>query len=91
MTYCCKFLEQGYAGGYVGQNTIVAEAMRQGEILALEWKHVDVERHTAFLPDTKNGTSRTVPLSPAAVALTGSSQIDLIIVAPPTVDRRSLD
>lgn len=47
----------------------VETAMRQGEILALEWQYVDLEKRTAHLPDTKNGTSRTVPLSSAAVAL----------------------
>lgn len=47
----------------------IETAMRQGEILALEWRHVDLEKRTAHLPDTKNGTSRTVPLSSAAVAL----------------------
>ena len=44
-------------------------AMRQGEILALDWRHVDLEKRTAHLPETKNGTARTVPLSSAAVAL----------------------
>lgn len=44
-------------------------AMRRGEILALDWKHVDLEARTAHLPDTKNGTARTVPLSTKAVAV----------------------
>ncbi len=47
----------------------IETAMRQGEILALDWKHVDLTKRTAHLPSTKNGTSRTVPLSTAAVAL----------------------
>lgn len=47
----------------------IETAMRQGEILALEWKHVDLDKRTAHLPDTKNGTPRTVPLSSVAVAL----------------------
>jgi len=47
----------------------VETAMRQGEILALEWKNVDLKKRTAHLPDTKNGTSRTVPMSSAATAL----------------------
>ncbi len=42
-------------------------AMRRGEILALEWKHVDLKRHTAHLPKTKNGHARTVPLTNMAV------------------------
>lgn len=47
----------------------IETAMRQGEILALEWQHVDLEKRMAHLTDTKNGTPRTVPLSSAAVAL----------------------
>lgn len=44
-------------------------AMRRGEVLALDWKHVDLEARTAHLPDTKNGTARTVPLSSRAIAV----------------------
>jgi integrase len=42
-------------------------AMRQSEIVRLRWQHVNLKRRTAFLPDTKNGESRTVPLSSVAV------------------------
>ena len=42
-------------------------AMRRGELLSLRWEHIDLQGRTAFLPDTKNGDSRTVPLSSAAV------------------------
>ena len=45
----------------------LATAMRRGELLSLRWEHVDLNGRTAFLPDTKNGDSRTVPLSSAAV------------------------
>lgn len=44
-------------------------AMRQGELLALRWKNVNLAAQTAHLPDTKNGESRTVPLSRKAVAV----------------------
>ncbi len=44
-------------------------AMRAGEIVKLEWQHVDIEARTAHLPITKNGTSRDVPLSSEAVRL----------------------
>ncbi len=44
-------------------------AMRRGELLGLEWKHIDLERRIAFLPHTKNGESRYVPLSTKAVAI----------------------
>jgi integrase len=45
----------------------LATAMRRGELLALRWEHIDLVARTAFLPDTKNGESRTVPLSTEAV------------------------
>ena len=44
-------------------------AMRRGEILSLRWDYIDLARRTAFLPDTKNGQSRTVPLSSTATAI----------------------
>ena len=47
----------------------LATAMRQGELLALEWKNVDLKRRFALLPMTKNGEARAVPLSPEAVAV----------------------
>ena len=45
----------------------LATAMRRGELLSLRWENIDLQNRTAFLPDTKNGDSRTVPLSTAAV------------------------
>jgi len=47
-------------------------AMRRGELLALRWEHVDLNRRVAFLPQTKNGDSRTVPLMPRALELLAS-------------------
>jgi integrase len=47
----------------------IETALRQGELLSLEWKNVDLQRRTARLPDTKNGTERIVPLSTRAVAV----------------------
>ena len=45
----------------------LATAMRRGELLSLRWEDVDLQNRTAFLSDTKNGDSRTVPLSTLAV------------------------
>lgn len=42
---------------------------RRGETLSLEWKHVDLERQTAYLPETKNGHPRTLPLRRELVEL----------------------
>ena len=47
----------------------LATAMRRGELLSLRWEYVDLLARTAFLPDTKNGDSRTVPLSSTAVKI----------------------
>lgn len=44
-------------------------AMRRGEILALRWEHADLKRRVLHLPETKNGSSRNVPLSTKAVAV----------------------
>jgi len=44
-------------------------AMRRGELLDLRWSNIDLESQTAFLPMTKNGTARTVPLSRKAIVL----------------------
>lgn len=46
----------------------VETAMRRSEIARLTWPRVDFAQRIAHLPDTKNGTARTVPLSPRAIA-----------------------
>lgn len=46
----------------------LATGMRMGEILALEWRYVDMAQRVATLPDTKAGDARQVPLSTAAIA-----------------------
>ncbi|HCL4132296.1 TPA: tyrosine-type recombinase/integrase [Pseudomonas aeruginosa] len=38
-------------------------AMRQGELLKLEWEHINLRIGIAHLPETKNGSKRDVPLS----------------------------
>ena len=42
--------------------------MRRGEIVGLTWENVDLDKRVVFLPMTKNGESRTVPLSSRALA-----------------------
>lgn len=44
-------------------------SMRQGELLSLRWENVNTKRGVAFLPMTKNGEARAVPLSPTAIAV----------------------
>ena len=45
----------------------IETAMRRGEILGLRWEHIDLAQKTVFLPMTKNGSSRWVPLSDEAI------------------------
>ena len=49
----------------------IETGMRRGEILSLTWKHVHLGKRYVHLPDTKNGDSRDVPLSPLAMELLG--------------------
>lgn len=44
-------------------------AMRAGEICSLTWENVNLIERTAFLPLTKNGHSRTVPLTQKAIKI----------------------
>jgi len=65
-----EMLPTGRRSSWIRPLTIFAleTAMRRGEIIALRWEHVNLSSQTAYLPMTKNGTSRTVPLSMKAVA-----------------------
>ena len=47
----------------------LATGCRASEITGLEWSRVDLERKTAWLNRTKNGTPRGVPLNRDAVAV----------------------
>jgi len=41
---------------------------RQGEILNLEWNHIDFENKLAYLKETKNGRPRSISLSDPVIA-----------------------
>lgn len=71
-------LALGYQGGVANtqrQKIAIAfllaieTAMRQGEIWNLTWENVHLDKRYVFLPDTKNGETREVPLSPIAMEL----------------------
>jgi len=55
-------------------------AMRRSELLGLRWEHINLTKRTAFLAMTKNGSSRTVPLSGKAV--------EVINALPRSIDGR---
>ena len=45
----------------------IETAMRRGEIAAMRWEHLDKKARVLLIPETKNGTSRRVPLSSRAL------------------------
>lgn len=44
----------------------IETGMRRGELLSLDWQHIDLGTRIAHLPMTKNGDPRDVPLSSRA-------------------------
>lgn len=44
----------------------IETGMRRGELLSLDWEHIDLDARIAHLPLTKNGDPRDVPLSSRA-------------------------
>lgn len=44
-------------------------ACRRGELLSMTWENVDLDRSIVFLPITKNGECRRVPLSTRAIEI----------------------
>lgn len=58
----------------------IETGMRFGELAGVNWANVSLEKRTIFLPDTKNGSPRTVPLSTRA--------LNAIQVQPRSIDGR---
>ena len=57
----------------------IETGMRRSEILGLTWDNIDLERRIAFLPITKNGSSREVPLSARAFEVLRQQQSKKIV------------
>lgn len=47
----------------------IETGMRRGEILNAQWQHLNLDNRTLFLPMTKNGEARTVPLTQKAIRI----------------------
>jgi integrase len=56
----------------------IETAIRQGELLAMRYDHINFEKRTLLIPETKNGEPRTVPLS--------SKAIDILLALPRRLD-----
>jgi integrase len=50
----------------------IETSMRRSELLSIQWANVDLDNRFLLLPDTKNGDSRSVPLSRKAIAILSS-------------------
>lgn len=62
----------------------IETGMRRGELLALEWKHIDLASRIAHIPITKTGVPRTIPLTLKAVELLAERTVKEGIVLPVT-------
>jgi integrase len=60
----------------------IETGMRRSEILGLTWENINQEKQLAYLPLTKNGTSREVPLSKKAVQVLSNQRARQDIPAP---------
>jgi integrase len=49
--------------------------MRRGEILAIQWSHLNQEQRTLTIPTTKTGQPRTIPLSARALAILANQRL----------------
>ena len=47
----------------------IETGMRRSELLGLRWDNIDFSARTAFLPDSKNGHAREIPLSLSAMKI----------------------
>ena len=47
----------------------IETAMRRGEMLNVRWDDIDFDARTLFIPHTKNGHSRTIPLTKEAIRI----------------------
>lgn len=52
-------------------------AMRRSELMSLLWRNINFDKSVAFLPLTKNGDSRYVPLSNKAISILRSLPRDI--------------
>jgi integrase len=57
-------------------------AMRRGEILALQWRDIDLARRTATIREAKNGHSRTIVLTADAISIIEAAVTGLDDIAP---------
>jgi integrase len=65
LKWACELSANTQLGSIVG--LLLLTGARKTELLQAKWADVDLERQRWFIPETKNGKSRHVPLSQAAI------------------------
>lgn len=50
----------------------IETGLRRREVLELTWSNIDLTRRTAYIPTTKTGVPRTIPLTDAALSIIGT-------------------
>lgn len=66
----------------------LATAMRRGELLALRWEQINLATQTAYLPISKNGLPRLVPLASSAIAVLSSLEKIRMAAYSPSPQKR---
>lgn len=64
----------------------IETGMRRGEILGLYWDQVDLKGRSVTILESKNGYSRTIPLTPGALALLEGMDSEVEKVFPLTAN-----
>jgi len=72
--------------------TALCTGMRRGEIMGMRWQDIDLRNRTIFVPHTKNGHSRYVPISDSLFNvlsnLPGHKGIDYLFAGEPKIGKK---
>lgn len=71
-----------------GIRLLILTGARLGEILNLEWSHVDFERGLLLLPDSKTGAKVVMLSAPALAVLSGLPRIGRFVIAGDTAGEK---
>lgn len=90
---CCEESTSEFL--YVVVVLAISTGMRRGEIMSLRWPQIDLARGHMLLTETKNGSSRAIPLAGKALemltALARVRRIDTTLAFPGNDPKRPVD
>jgi len=74
--------------------TALCTGMRRGEIMGMRWQDIDLRNRTIFVPHTKNGHSRYVPISDSLFNvlsnLPGHKGTDYLFAGVPKIGKKGM-